>query len=303
MRLSYKNEGNQNPIITDSNDYYPFGMSFVRNSEEDAHFATGSYKNYKYQEQELQETGFYSFKWRQYMPDIGRFFNIDPLATSYPYNSPYAFQENKMGLGRELEGLELVRDYRHAPSSSVIVTTKPVTKLTHWTNASLYFAGVANMPRNTDVVTTQSKTSFIYKNDRGQTVGSKSDASYLTVHQDETKFINDQSSLTIMSEVSTAIKQTSQIFEDYTIKNGELKQVDSDSTPIVSATPVNLSDTPKGHQTTVTKANNENTNSSNNQMIDIAKQKSTDANNNHWESMEIPKKELERVPEAVKNPW
>ena len=164
-------------------------MCFVRNSEEDAHFGTGSYKNYKYQEQELQETGFYSFKWRQYMPDIGRFFNIDPLATSYPYNSPYAFQENKMGLGRELEGLELVRDYRHVPSSSVIVTTKPVTKLTHWTNASLYFAGVANMPRNTDVVTTQAKTSFIYKNDRGQTVGSKSDASYLTVHHEETNLL------------------------------------------------------------------------------------------------------------------
>lgn len=106
-----------------------------------------------------------------------------------------------------------------------------------------------------------------------------------------------------MSKVSTAIKQTSQIFEDYTIKNGELKQVDSDSTHIVSSTPVNLFDTPKGHQTTVTKANNENTKISYNQMIDIAKQKSTDANNNYWESMEIPKKELERVPEAVKNPW
>jgi len=33
--------------------------------------------------------------------------SIDPLAQDYVYNSPYAFQENKMGLGRELEGLEL----------------------------------------------------------------------------------------------------------------------------------------------------------------------------------------------------
>ena len=32
---------------------------------------------------------------------------IDPLAEKYPYNSTYAFQENKMGMGRELEGLEL----------------------------------------------------------------------------------------------------------------------------------------------------------------------------------------------------
>jgi len=42
------------------------------------------------------------------MPDLGRFFNIDPLAESYAYNSPFAFQENKMGMGRELEGLELI---------------------------------------------------------------------------------------------------------------------------------------------------------------------------------------------------
>ena len=33
--------------------------------------------------------------------------SVDPLAEKYAYNSTYAFQENKMGLGRELEGLEL----------------------------------------------------------------------------------------------------------------------------------------------------------------------------------------------------
>ncbi|QMU66072.1 MAG: hypothetical protein GKR88_18525 [Flavobacteriaceae bacterium] len=32
---------------------------------------------------------------------------IDPLAADYVYNSTYAFQENKLGLGTELEGLEL----------------------------------------------------------------------------------------------------------------------------------------------------------------------------------------------------
>ena len=80
MRLSYKNEGNQNQIVTDSNDYYPFGMSFVRNSEEDAHFGTGSYFNYKYNGKELQETGMYDYGARFYMPDIGRWGVVDPLA-------------------------------------------------------------------------------------------------------------------------------------------------------------------------------------------------------------------------------
>lgn len=64
--------------------------------------------NYKYQGQELQETGFYSFKWRNYDPSIGRFLSIDPLSEKFPYNSTYAFQENKLGMGREFEGLELV---------------------------------------------------------------------------------------------------------------------------------------------------------------------------------------------------
>lgn len=50
-----------------------------------------------------------SFKWRNHKPDIGRFFNIDPLAEKYYYNSPYAFSENKVVAHVELEGLESVR--------------------------------------------------------------------------------------------------------------------------------------------------------------------------------------------------
>lgn len=49
-----------------------------------------------------------SFKWRNYDYALGRFMSVDPLAEKYPYNSTYAFQENKMGMGRELEGLELI---------------------------------------------------------------------------------------------------------------------------------------------------------------------------------------------------
>jgi hypothetical protein len=54
VRVSYKKggdnseEGNSKPIVTDGNDYYPFGMNFIRNPEAEAYFGTGSYKNYKY---------------------------------------------------------------------------------------------------------------------------------------------------------------------------------------------------------------------------------------------------------------
>ena len=39
-------------------------------------------------------------------PRIGRFFAVDPLAREYPYYSPYAFSENRVIYGVELEGLE-----------------------------------------------------------------------------------------------------------------------------------------------------------------------------------------------------
>ncbi len=106
VRLSYMNSGSGVDIIEESN-YYPFGLK-----HEGYNILTGNAAyQYKYQGQELQETGFYSFKWRNYMPDVGRFFNIDPLAEKYTYNSTYAFQENKLGMGVELEGLELLKNH------------------------------------------------------------------------------------------------------------------------------------------------------------------------------------------------
>lgn len=67
-------------------------------------------QKWKYQGQELTEDlgyNMYEYTFRHYDPTIGRFFAIDPLAADYVYNSTYAFQENKLGLGTELEGAEL----------------------------------------------------------------------------------------------------------------------------------------------------------------------------------------------------
>lgn len=50
-----------------------------------------------------------NYKYRMHDPRIGRFFCIDPLAAKYPYNSPYAFSENRVIDGIELEGLEFYK--------------------------------------------------------------------------------------------------------------------------------------------------------------------------------------------------
>jgi RHS repeat-associated protein len=47
------------------------------------------------------------FKYRVHDPRIGRFLSVDPLYRDYPWNSPYAFSENKVIRFIELEGLEI----------------------------------------------------------------------------------------------------------------------------------------------------------------------------------------------------
>lgn len=54
-------------------------------------------------------TGAYSFfKYRISDNRIGRFWSVDPLAKDYPWNSTYAFSENRVIDGVELEGLEYI---------------------------------------------------------------------------------------------------------------------------------------------------------------------------------------------------
>jgi RHS repeat-associated protein len=49
------------------------------------------------------------FKYRGYDPRLGRFLSTDPLEKSYPWNSPYAFAENRVIDGMDLEGLEYAK--------------------------------------------------------------------------------------------------------------------------------------------------------------------------------------------------
>lgn len=95
----------KSPVVQ-SQDYYPFGLSFNEFRREGAMM-----NRMKFQSQErVDDLGLNwdSFKWRNHQPEIGRFFNVDPLSEKYYFNSPYAFSENKVVAHVELEGLESV---------------------------------------------------------------------------------------------------------------------------------------------------------------------------------------------------
>ncbi|CAD7807311.1 hypothetical protein CHRY9390_01639 [Chryseobacterium aquaeductus] len=112
VRVSYKKGVTGLAEITDQNDYYPFGMSFIRNNEEQAYFGTGSYKNYKYNGKELQETGMYDYGARFYMPDIGRWGVVDPLAEKYQSFSGYNYVLGDPIANYDPDGMQVENDYK-----------------------------------------------------------------------------------------------------------------------------------------------------------------------------------------------
>jgi RHS repeat-associated protein len=89
--------------VTEEDHYYPFGLTVNM-------FTSAVGKNdIKFQSQRYESDfglNVYSFKWRDHDSQLGRFWQIDPLAEKYVFNSTYAFSENKVVSHRELEGLE-----------------------------------------------------------------------------------------------------------------------------------------------------------------------------------------------------
>jgi RHS repeat-associated protein len=93
-RVSYFHNGSGIEVLEENN-YYPFGL---KHEGYNALAGNPSYQ-YKYNGKELQETGMYDYGARFYMPDIGRWGVVDPLAEvnrawstyRYAYDNPIRF--------------------------------------------------------------------------------------------------------------------------------------------------------------------------------------------------------------------
>jgi len=89
VRLSYyKNPSTGSVDVLEENNYYPFGLK--HEGYNSSSVVNQSYQ-YKYNGKELQETGMYDYGARFYMPDIGRWGVVDPLAEKRPDFSPYVY--------------------------------------------------------------------------------------------------------------------------------------------------------------------------------------------------------------------
>lgn len=105
--------------------YEPFGSLLPGRSFSSSSYRFGMQGQENDNEMYGSEGTSYAFKYRMHDPRIGRFLSLDPLAPKYPHNSPYAFSENRVVDGREIEGLE----YRFFVLT--LGETKPELELVH----------------------------------------------------------------------------------------------------------------------------------------------------------------------------
>jgi len=113
------------PELLSAQEYEPFGSLLPGRN-----YSSGSYR-YLFQGQEHDDEinssagTSYAFEYRIHDPRIGRFLSIDPLAFLFPWNSPYAFSENRVLDMVELEGLEAAPTEDKAQSLPEMGETRP----------------------------------------------------------------------------------------------------------------------------------------------------------------------------------
>ena len=98
-------QGKSKPVDKKRIDYFTGGVLLDgRTIESD--FYRYSFQNQERDDEIKGEGNAVNYKYRMHDPRINRFFAVDPLASQYPGNSTYAFAQNRLIDGVELEGLE-----------------------------------------------------------------------------------------------------------------------------------------------------------------------------------------------------
>ncbi len=112
------------------------------------HGSSNSYR-YGFQGQEKDdelkgEGNSLNYTFRMHDPRVGRFFAVDPLEKKYPHNSPYAFSENRVIDGIDLEGSEFVyyKVLKENLNGDLHVTRSGEIEYSTWVHSALAKLGV-----------------------------------------------------------------------------------------------------------------------------------------------------------------
>jgi RHS repeat-associated protein len=94
VRATLTNSSLNGLTIHQTNDYYPFGMSYT--PRQTGMQASNWENKYKYNGKEEQEVpgGWLDYGARYYDPALARFHTLDPLAETYSYQSPFVYAAN-----------------------------------------------------------------------------------------------------------------------------------------------------------------------------------------------------------------
>lgn len=112
IRLSYTDSNNDGAVsvseIVEESNYYPFGLKH-KGYNNVISGGNDVAQNWKFLGQErTTELGLLwdTYRYRNYMPDLGRFFGVDPISGEYTSISTYQFAHNNPVWKIEIEGLE-----------------------------------------------------------------------------------------------------------------------------------------------------------------------------------------------------
>lgn len=94
------------PDIRSTQDYYPYGMPMKGRTLSEAEAYRYGFQGQERDDEMKGAWNSINYAYRMHDPRVGRFFAVDPLYFLFPYNSQYAFSENRLIDAYEIEGLE-----------------------------------------------------------------------------------------------------------------------------------------------------------------------------------------------------
>jgi len=110
VRLVITPNGNNQPVVLQTNDYYPFGMASTKNFESGG----GAHQpnKYLYNNKEEQEMPgkWLDYGWRMYDPQLVRFHSVDPHSENYLSVSSYAYVGNNPIIRIDPDGRDWYED-------------------------------------------------------------------------------------------------------------------------------------------------------------------------------------------------